>query len=124
LFGKTAGSHLPQVTYLDDFEQRYPNYEGSKTFDLSANGFPNLLDDLGIGFINGIWNDSKDSKERAEYLSRLSGGYNIHAVFNATHGTCVDLKECKKGLKLYCNRTSQTAAQNVEQFFREKLRKC
>lgn len=96
--GKTAGFSLPKITYLDDFEQMYPDYEGSKTFDLSANGFPNLPNDLGIGFINGIWNDSKGSKESVEYLSRLSGGYNIHAVFNATHGTCVDLKECKNGL--------------------------
>jgi Protein of unknown function (DUF687) len=76
----------------------YPDYEGSKTFDLSANGFPNLPDDLRIGYINGIWNVAKGSKESVEYLSRLSGGYNIHAVFSATHGTCVDLKECKKGL--------------------------
>ena len=96
--GKTAGSHLPQITYLNDFEQIYPDYESSKTFDLSANGFPNLPNDLGIGFINGIWNDAKGSRESTEYLSKLSGGYNIHAVFNATHGTCADLKECKKGL--------------------------
>jgi RHS repeat-associated protein len=96
--GKTAGSHLPQITYLDDFEQMHPDYESSKTFDLSANGFPNLPNDLGIGFINGIWNDAKGSRESAEYLSKLSGGYNIQAVFNATHGTCADLKECKKGL--------------------------
>jgi RHS repeat-associated protein len=96
--GKTAGSHLPQIIYLDDFEQIYPDYESSKTFDLSANGFPNLPNDLGVGFINGIWNDAKGSRESAEYLSKLAGGYNIHAVFNATHGTCADLKECKKGL--------------------------
>ena len=37
-----------EVTYLDDFEQRYPNYEVWKIFDLNANGFPNLPDDLGI----------------------------------------------------------------------------
>ena len=65
-------------------------------FDL--NGFPNLPNDLGIGFINGIWNDAKGSRESAEYLSKLAGGYNIHAVYNATHGTCVDLNECKIGL--------------------------
>ena len=33
---------------------------------------PNLPNDLGIGFINGIWNDFKGSKEGAEYVSKVS----------------------------------------------------
>lgn len=96
--GKTASSSLPKVTYDDDFEKMYPDYEPSKIYDLSADGLPNLPNDLGIGFINGIWNISKMARESTEYVSRLSGGYNIHAVYNATHGRSTDLKECWKGL--------------------------
>ena len=53
---------------------------------------------MGIGFTNGIWNDYGMAKESAQYISRLSGGYNIHAVYNATHGKLPDLKESKIGL--------------------------
>ncbi len=56
-----------------------------------------LPNDLGIGFINGIWNNLKGSKEGAEYVSRLAGGYNVHAVYSATHGD-MDLPECLMGL--------------------------
>lgn len=58
---------------------------------------PNLPNNLGIGFINGIWNDFKGSRESAEYISRLAGGHNVHAVYNATHGGA-DLPECWMGL--------------------------
>ena len=106
--GKTAGSHLPKVTHNYYFEKYYKDYrsedlfikdcyDDSTCYDLSANGLPNLPNDLGIGFINGIWNNLKGSKEGAEYVSRLAGGYNIHAVYNATHGD-MDLPECLMGL--------------------------
>lgn len=49
------------------------------------------------GIINGIWNNFKGSKEGARYVSRLAGGYNVHAVYNATHGE-MDLPECLMGL--------------------------
>ena len=38
------------------------------------------------------------ARESTEYVSKLSGGHNIHAVYNATHGRSADLKECWKGL--------------------------
>jgi len=106
--GKTAGSHLPKVTHNYYFEKYYKDYrsedlfikdcyDDSTCYDLSANGLLNLPNDLGIGFINGIWNNLKGSKEGAEYVSRLSGGYNVHAVYNATHGN-MDLPECLMGL--------------------------
>ena len=106
--GKTAGSHLPKVTHNDTFEKHCKDYRSEDLFikdcyddsicyDLSANGLPNLPNDLGIGFINGIWNNFKGSKEGAEYVSRLAGGYNVHAVYNATHGQ-MDLPECLMGL--------------------------
>lgn len=104
--GKTAGSHLPKVVHNYTFDKIHKNYysnhlviedyyDDSICYDLD--GLPNLPNDLGIGFINGIWNDFKGSKEGAEYVSRLAGGYNVHAVYNATHGM-IDLPECLMGL--------------------------
>jgi RHS repeat-associated protein len=106
--GKTAGSHLPKVTHNYYFEKYYKDYRSEELFikdcyddstcyDLSTNGLQNLPNDLGIGFINGIWNNLRGSKEGAEYVSRLAGGYNVHAVYNATHGD-MDLPECLMGL--------------------------
>ena len=92
--GKTNGSDLPKITYCDDFEQMYPQYEPSKIYDLGLKESENI----GIGFINGVWNDFEAAKDNAQYLSKLAGGYNVHAVYNATHGTCADLKECRMGL--------------------------
>lgn len=106
--GKTTGSSLPTITYNDSFEKFYKDYrsedlfiedcyENSHCYELD--GLPNLPNNLGIGFINGIWNNSKDAKSSAQYVSRLAGGYNIHGVYNATHGTDIDLLECQLGLK-------------------------
>lgn len=106
--GKTVGSHLPKVThnyYFEKYNKDYRSadlfikdcYDNSTCYDLSADGLPNLPNDLGIGFINGIWNNRKDSKENAEHVSKLAGGYNIHAVYNATHGD-MDVPECIMGL--------------------------
>ncbi len=72
-------------------------YDMSSCCDLSEQGLPNLPKDMRIGFINGIWNGSKGSKECAEYVSKLSGGYNIDYVYNATHGD-KDIPECILGL--------------------------
>ena len=108
--GKAAGPNLPKITYNDHFEEFYkdyrsreftiPNfYDDSATYDLSSEGLLNLPDDLEIGFINGVWNDFDGAKESARYLSKLTGGYNIHGVYNATHGKSVDILECNIGLK-------------------------
>ena len=69
-------------------------YEPSRIYDL---GLPDLLD-MEIGFINGMANFFEDAQKSARYLSRLAGGYNIHAVYNATHGSPVDARECGMGL--------------------------
>lgn len=107
--GKTISSSLPKITYDDYFEKFYKDYrsedlfikdcyDNSSCYDLSEDGAPNLPNELEIGFINGIWNDSKGSKASTQYLSKLTGGYNIHGVYNATHGTGVDGYECIMGL--------------------------
>lgn len=106
--GKTANAELPTIVHDYHFEKIHKNrytsykvdedyYDNSTCYDLSVNGLPNLPNDLEIGFINGIWNNFESSKAGAEYVSRLAGGYNIHAVYNATHGN-QDVPECLKGL--------------------------
>ncbi len=105
--GKTSAASLPTITYNDYFEKFYKNYysrdifikdyyNNSSCYDLD--GTLNLPNGLGIGFINGIWNDFEDAKASAQYLSTLSGGYNIHGVYNATHGKKIDPVECGMGL--------------------------
>ena len=105
--GKTAGSHLPTVTNNYYFEKCYKDYSSQELFikDCYDNSIcyktqrdcvPSLPNDLGIGFINGICNNFKGSKENAEHVSKLAG-YNVHAVYNATHGM-MDIPECLMGL--------------------------
>ena len=71
---KLLARHLPKVTHNYDFEKYYKDYrsedlfikdcyDDSTCYDLSANGLPNLPNDLGIGFINGIWNTLKVLKK-------------------------------------------------------------
>ncbi len=106
---QTTGSSLPKITsdaYFEKFYKDYRSenlfikncYDDSTCYDLSREGAPNLSNDLGIGFINGIWNDFKSAKASAQYLSRLAEGYNIHGVYNATHGAGLDVGECGLGL--------------------------
>jgi len=116
--GKTAASCLPKIRYCEHFEEFYSNYkskeefwatqdlyddfrpyyERSKISDLSDQGLPEPSD-MQIGFINGMDTTFASARASALYISQLSGGYNVHAVYNATHGKLVDLQECKMGLK-------------------------
>ena len=107
--GKTASSSLPKIThdaYFEKFHKDYRSealfikdcYDDSTCYDLTGKGLSDLQNDLGIGFINGIWADFKGAKSSAQYLSRLAGGHNIHGVYNATHGIDVDIYESGLGL--------------------------
>lgn len=99
---------LPKITHDYNFEKINKDlrihhniikdyYPGSSCYDLSCEGFLELPPDVGIGFINGIWNNLDDSVDNARYLARMSG-YNIRGVYNATHGSINDIGECKLGL--------------------------
>ncbi len=127
--GKTAGSHLPKVSHNYRFEKQYKDYhsedlfikncyDDSTCYDLSAENLPNLPNDLGIGFINGIFNNFKASKESAKYVSRLAGGYNVHAVHNATHGGA-DLPECLMGLNYIATEPVRQLHQMWNSFFKK-----
>jgi hypothetical protein len=82
----------------DLYDEFRPFYERSKTYDLSDQGLPELPD-MEIGFINGMDNSFQEAQASARYISKLAGGVNVHAVYNATHGIVIDLVECILGLK-------------------------
>lgn len=116
---RTSSILIPAISYDDHFESNHAvsyeidrltcdhigvaelkktHYEPSRIFDLSD---LDVIDspNIGIGWINGIDNTYLESKESALYISKLSQGYNIHAVYNATHGGTTDVKEARQGLK-------------------------
>lgn len=60
---------------------------------LEKNHYSQILDlglpenkELGIGFINGVYNSFEQTIGHAQMISSLAGGYNVHAVFNDTQG--------------------------------------
>lgn len=89
------GSKLPYITYNNKFEQLFPKYNQSKLFDLGLKETENI----GIGYINGIWSDFSIAYQNTQYISNLAQGLNVHCVYNATHGHREDLIECSMGLK-------------------------
>lgn len=92
---REKANQLPKITYNDTFENIFhPYYERSKIFDLNLPEFP----DFRIGYINGVNNNSEEAYETVEYISRLAYGYNVHGVYNATHGADIDFYECAIGL--------------------------
>lgn len=116
LSGKKQENNLPKIKYDDNFENMHthyeseedfwenahthdyhfrPYYERSKVYDLNLPESP----DLGIGFVNGMGNTYEHARGSTSYISRLASGYNVHGVYNATHGTMADLQECRMGLK-------------------------
>lgn len=93
--GKQVNGY-PTISHCACFEKMYPDYERSRLVELRTEKGP-LPENMGIGFINGVWNDRKGIEESLDYISKLTGGYNIHGVFNATHGKVIDFKECILG---------------------------
>lgn len=62
-------------------------------------------------------NDFESAHESTEYLSRLAGGYCVHAVYNATHGHRADLLECKLGLSYIATEPVRLIHQMWNSFF-------
>ena len=95
--GRLASPHLPKVTHFPYYDRCFFFGSRSKCCDLSDLGLAELPPNMGIGYINGVFNDLEAAKDSAEYISKLAGGYNIQFVHNATHGY-YDLYECELGL--------------------------
>ena len=87
----TYGPEVALVRFLDNFENSYTNK--SRLYNLSSeDGFQKLTKGM-ISFINGIDTAFEDALSHSEYIGNLAGGYNIHGVYNATHGKHVDANE-------------------------------
>lgn len=85
---------LPKIGHCDFFEAGAPPHRRSRIADL---GLPEPPGELKIVYTNGINTSFEEAVENAHYLSRLAGGYNVHIVYNATHGWLADLVECVMG---------------------------
>ncbi len=79
----------PSVAYFDSYEKLQPWYPESCCLTL---GKPDVQD-VGIIFANGIDCTIQDTFQNMEYISKLSGGYNVEAVYNATHHWSMDTVE-------------------------------
>jgi len=73
------------------------NLEYSRAYDLGLSE----PEDKRIMFVNGILNNYQDAINNSTYVSELSGGYNVHGIYVASHGLHLDFHEAsylKKGV--------------------------
>lgn len=111
-----------RIVYDDRFEDTFEHdptffggyYEHSRIYDLNRPELPNGLE---IMFINGMRNNFDQSENKAFMLSRLSGGYNIHGIYNATHGLVADLYECELNLTFVATPPVRLLHQAWDQYF-------
>lgn len=110
----SASNGLPTITYNDFFEKDHSPYNSPEDFYVKVDLLdrfwpytePSKIYDLNlpekknfrIGFINGICNNYDESMESVAHISKLANGYNVHAVYNASHGCKMDITECVMGL--------------------------
>lgn len=128
-------NQLPTITYHDSFENTFSNYNSEEEFISYADLYDDFRTyyepskiyhlnkperkDFRIGFINGIKNTFAEAKESIEYISKIAGGYNVHAVYNATHGLRMDLHECQLGLNYVATDPVRQLHKMWNQFFDE-----
>ena len=82
---------------------RFVDYERSFwnkccAYDLSILRKPELSNGC-IFFANGMLNKLGEASRSLNYISDFSGGYNIHGLYNPTHGLYFDLQEASWGLQ-------------------------
>ncbi|MCB1080918.1 MAG: DUF687 family protein, partial [Chlamydiia bacterium] len=92
-------SRVNGITFYDDFEKGCANQ--SRTYDLSHEKDFKPLSRGRILFINGIDTSFKCAQNHARYIGRLAGGYQVHGVYNATHGKFADAIEYLRN-RNYC----------------------
>lgn len=52
-----------------------------------------------IVYANGINNSFEDAVGTAKYISELSGGHNVHIIYNQTHNIIFNLMKCNMNMK-------------------------
>ncbi|GAB4187119.1 MAG: hypothetical protein Tsb0015_05540 [Simkaniaceae bacterium] len=93
--------------------------ERPKNFSLQDHtGFPlKTQDGFGLGFTNGIKNNFSTCLKNTQYLSRLSGGYDITATHIPTGGLLKDLARCDFHLNLVSTQSVQKIKSKWMNFF-------
>ncbi|MEX0962343.1 MAG: RHS repeat-associated core domain-containing protein [Simkaniaceae bacterium] len=79
----------------------YLDYERSACFDLDRPPFPDKK--ILNAYVNGMNTPYETCVKNAEYLSDLTGGYNVYCLYNPTHAKSNDINESYLGLKGYIN---------------------
>ena len=78
------GAEAAAIAFLDWFEAPFGNK--SRIFNLSDESQFQELEKGMIMFINGMNTSLEEALSHATYIANLAGGYNVHGVYNASHG--------------------------------------
>lgn len=103
-------TNLPKIHYWDSFEDHF----GTNT-SYNHTGVPNQKD-IGIGFINGIFNSENDLIKNVEHISKFVKGTEIDYVYNGSH-RFTDIGECAIGLNYIATAPVRCLHQNWDSFF-------
>ncbi len=131
-FSGNTSAELPQITYNDNFEKTHNDLilDGGICEGICIENYwkPSCISDLGltelpegrrIGFTNGVNNSFKDYNESSTYLSSMIGGFNIHGVYNATHGLMGDAEEYIYGYQFTATEPVRLLHQEWNDFFKD-----
>jgi RHS repeat-associated protein len=99
LFESRSLAEFSPVTYIDNFEAHYPHKSSRYSLgELHGDLLPEFPGGR-LMFVNGMNTSYETAVGHSEYLSKLSGGYNVHGVWNASYSKGEDIREC--ALQLY-----------------------
>jgi len=100
------------LNFESDFSQN-SNSSFSKNYSLNRTSFPRGE----IGFSNGVNTNFLSVQNHAEYISNLSGGYNVNYTHNATHGLFTDLYEARCNINKVTTEPSRVVQERWRSFF-------
>lgn len=122
-----APSQTPKLTYRNFEKELYDSCKGNQAKIAEMNGVwsrsysvnGKKLDKKAITYINGINNTYNYAVKTAEYISALSGGHQVDAIYNCSHGNDNDLYESFINLKYECTEPSIRLRELWDQKFEE-----
>lgn len=91
-YDQFCGDRIP--SHIEAWQFYKPQREISRPHDL---GLPELPDRIVIQ-INGIMNSFEEAQSHLGYLSKMYDGYNVHGIYNATHGFHRDGRQVRLSL--------------------------
>ena len=111
---RQAPSMPEALRYRETFK---PNF--SREYDL---GLPEP--EVGrIYFMNGINTSLEDSLEHAKRISEMSGGFNVHLLYNATHGLFADILQAFLGLRYKATNIEKLIIHSVYSYLEDSSEK-